>query len=334
MQPVVLRGVNRSGLEYTLPDSGGFLSAAQFTEDEIREIVAAWHANVIRIPFNQSWALSGTGGHSLPKKGPEAYLSALDQVIAWAAELGAYTILDLQWLDAETVYGYVRQDDKDVENHVAPLPNRDSIAVWRVLAERYRDEPAVLFDLFNEPHDPLEDDPHPLHLISQAGEVQEWDYSFITASDWVRWAELLIREIRAIRPDGLIFVSGVDWAFDLRRVRVNPPNVVYSSHIYPSRKLHLWSRALGNTADGPVFVAEWGGDDCDLDFGRTLAATMRDLQLGWTAWSWVDYPRLIEPPGAPLFQPTKFGELVRDELLPGDGSLGKPVRHAPRLKTL
>jgi aryl-phospho-beta-D-glucosidase BglC (GH1 family) len=309
MQPVVLRGVNRSGLEYTPPDSAGFLSAAQFSEDEVREIVTCWHANVIRIPLNQSWALNGTAAHSA-----EAYLSALDQVIAWAAALGAYTILDLQWLDAETIYGSVRQQGKDIENHVAPLPNSESIALWRTLADRYRDEPAVLFDLFNEPHDPLEDDPHLLHLVSRAGQLQEWDYSFITASDWVRWAELLIHEIRTIRPDGLILVSGVDWAFDLRRVRVSAPNIVYSVHIYPDRKPHLWSRALGNTNDVPVFVAEWGGSDHDLDFGRTLAAKMRDLQLGWTAWSWVDYPRLIEAPRAPLFTPTPFGQLVRDEL--------------------
>ena len=41
---------------------------------------------------------------------------------------------------------------------VAPTPDANSSVLWRTLAERYRDEPAVLFDLFNEPHDPLDDD--------------------------------------------------------------------------------------------------------------------------------------------------------------------------------
>jgi hypothetical protein len=41
--------VNRSGLEYTA--TGGI------SEEEIREIVAGWGSNVLRLPFNQDWAL-------------------------------------------------------------------------------------------------------------------------------------------------------------------------------------------------------------------------------------------------------------------------------------
>src|SRR5581483_5730245 len=100
-EPVLLRGVNRSGLEYTEPSDNGFLAAADFTEEEVREIVMGWRCNIIRLPFNQDWALRGRHGHSA-----EEYLSALDQVISWAAALGAYTILDLQWLDADRVYGH------------------------------------------------------------------------------------------------------------------------------------------------------------------------------------------------------------------------------------
>src|SRR5262245_11518407 len=93
MQPALLRGVNRSGLEYTEPIDGGFLAAAGFTEDEVRRIVSDWGANIIRVPFNQDWALRGRKDCS-----PEEYRASLDQVISWASALGAYTILDLQWL--------------------------------------------------------------------------------------------------------------------------------------------------------------------------------------------------------------------------------------------
>src|SRR5260370_383360 len=48
LQPTLLRGVNRSGLEYTEPTDGGFLAAAGFTEDEVRRIVSDWGANIIR----------------------------------------------------------------------------------------------------------------------------------------------------------------------------------------------------------------------------------------------------------------------------------------------
>jgi endoglucanase len=270
--PILLRGVNRSGLEYTEPDAAGFLSAAEFTADEVREIVLNWRANVLRVPFTQDWALRGRAGHTA-----ETYRSALDQVIDWAAALGAYTILDLQWLDA----GLNRQTS---------LPDDDSVELWRELAQRYRDEPAVLFDLFNEPHD-------------------------IGAPEWNGSAARLIAEVRREHPASLILIGGVDWAFDLSDVVVEAPNLVYSAHIYSNRKPRHWTKGLGRADEVPVFVGEWGGDDGDLDFGRRLANEMRTRGLGWTAWSWVDNPKLIRPPRAPAYEPTPFGELVRSELL-------------------
>jgi len=310
MNPVLLRGVNRSGMEYSEPGPDGFLAAAQFTQDEVREIVQGWRANAIRLPFNQDWCLAGRNGHAA-----EEYLSSLDQVISWAAELGAYTILDLQWLDADTAYGTTAgANGVKNTNHVAPLPDEKTIELWPILGTRYKDEPAVLFDLFNEPHDPLEDDFEPLHLIADDGEIVESQDSFITAGEWVSWATRLTGEIRDAGANGIVLVGGIDWAFDLSEIQVDGPNIVYSAHIYPNRKQSDWPNALGAYADVPIFVGEWGGGDQDLEFGRALADVMRSRGLGWTAWSWVDYPQLIVPPRAPDYRPTTFGALVKGEL--------------------
>ncbi|MEP6962288.1 MAG: cellulase family glycosylhydrolase, partial [Acidobacteriota bacterium] len=86
--PVLLRGVNRSGLEYSLE-----AASAGITCDHLAHLTRDWGANIIRLPFNQTWALR------------EDYLAEIDRVIAWAAENGAYTLLDLQWLDAEREFG-------------------------------------------------------------------------------------------------------------------------------------------------------------------------------------------------------------------------------------
>lgn len=311
MQPMLLRGVNRSGLEYSEPGDMGFLTAAGFANEEIREMVGQWGSNIIRLPFNQDWVLRGRGSHS-----SEDYLSCIDEIISWSAALGAYTILDLQWLDADTVYGHVK-DGNGIrrDNHVAPTPNEDTIELWRRLAERYKDEPAVLFDLFNEPHDRLPDDFLPIHLLDERGDVVESNGAFVSDEEWAPWVARLVEEVRAIRPSGIVVVAGVDWAFDLRQVTVNAPNIVYSTHIYSSRKKSEWWKAIGRSDEVPVFVGEWGGHDKDLEFGRDLAALMREKGLSWTAWSWVDDPKLVKPPGAPAYRPTAFGELVRDELL-------------------
>jgi hypothetical protein len=310
MQPVLLRGVNRSGLEYSEPNDNGFLAAARVTEEEIIRIVSDWGANIIRIPFNQDWALRGRNGRS-----PEEYLASLDRVIAWASALGAYTILDLQWLNTETIYGHTRHPKRGkAPNRVAPTPDADSIVLWRTLAERYRDEPAVLFDLFNEPHDPVGDDFLPIHVIGPDGDVVASDASSVGPGEWVPWARRLVVEIREVRRKGLILVGGVDWAFDLRGVRVEAPGIVYSAHIYPNRKPRTWWKALGGAGEVPVFVGEWGGTAEDLEFGRKLSERLRRLGLGWTAWSWADYPELVVTPRAPHFHPTAFGALVRDRL--------------------
>lgn len=301
MTPILLRGVNRSGLEYAN------IEETQFTEDEVREIVTGWNANVIRVPFNQHWCLQGRNGEPA-----QSYLSSLDQVISWAAALGAYTILDLQWLDIETIYGHTAEGRP---NHVPPLPNPYTIDLWTTLAQRYRHEPAVLFDLFNEPHDRLEDDPHPLYLIDDDGNIVESDQTRVAPEHWLPWAIRLTEVIRRIRPDGILLIGGVDWAFDLRGIRIDAPNIVYSTHIYPNRKFHAWLNALGNWSDVPLFVGEWGGTDADLEFGRRLTHLLRRLGIGWTAWSWRDHPHLIESPRAPNFKPTPFGNLVRNELL-------------------
>jgi len=310
LSPVLLRGVNRSGLEYSEPDAGGFLSAVRITQDEIREIVSGWQANILRIPFNQDWCLNGRGTHS-----GEEYLTALDEVIAWGAELGAYTILDLQWLDAETIYGTtIHPKQGRAANHVPPTPNERSIDLWRTLADRYRDETAVIFDLFNEPHNVLEDDPHPLNLIGSDDTVALSDETRLTAREWSKWASLLVATVREIKPDGIIMVGGVDWAFDLSGIDIDAPNIVYSTHIYSNRRRKDWSKAFGRHREVPIFVGEWGGTEQDLEFGASLAAEMRGFGLGWTAWSWTDFPPLVEVPEPPASKPTPFGALVRNEL--------------------
>jgi hypothetical protein len=310
MQPILLRGINRSGLEYTTPTASGFLQPAGLTEADMQQMITNWRANVIRLPFNQDWALHGTGDHAA-----EDYLSGIDQVVAWASALRAYTILDLQWLDAVTMYGHVAgANGTPVDNHVAPTPNADTILLWRTLAQRYSDEPAVIFDLFNEPHNPVSDDTHPFYVLSANGGVVPAQGRTVTTGDWVAWATRLTAEIRAIRPQGLVLVAGLDWAFDLQGISVNAPNVVYSAHIYPDRQQSDWWKAVGRRDQIPVFIGEWGGTDTDLGFGRNLAALLTDNGLGWAAWSWTDYPHLIEPPGAPDYRPTIFGQFVQQQL--------------------
>jgi endoglucanase len=295
--PIILRGVNRSGLEYAGPDEQGFLSGAAISRSEIQNIVQDWGCNIIRLPFNQDFVLRGRDGRS-----GEEYQSALDQVIYWASMFGAYTLLDLQWLDADRIYGGNR-------NFVAPLPNTQSIELWTLLSRRYKNEPAVLFDIFTEPHDRLNDDPFPLNRDD--GTTYPADQRSVTMAEWQPWAQRLTSAIRAENADSLVFIPGINWAYDLRGMPMNLANIVYSSHAY-SHKGMEWPEAFGDLSQTvPVFVGEFGGDDtpADLDFGRRLVDYMRQLEIGWTAWSWYNDPLLVS-----RYAATQFGAIVRQQL--------------------
>jgi endoglucanase len=316
---VVLRGVNRSGLEYAHPIDGDFLAGAQLSRSEIQEIVCSWGARLLRIPFSQSRVLD-------PAIAP-AYLQALDTVIDWAADCGAYTLLDLQWLDPATAYGSTV--DGSI-NRIAPLPSSASPETWRVLAERYRNTPAVLFDIYNEPHSRLPDDPHVPMAVHPDGSEYPLLGGRVTADVWRQVAARLVRVIKEVHPRALIFVSGVSWGYDLRGVPFDraesgaPSGIVYAAHVYPSSMFErgggraglgarAWERAFGWLAgNAPVSVTEFGGGAEHLAWGRRLLDYLEAREIGWLAWSWSDAPRLVtvEEPK----RPTAFGALVRAAL--------------------
>lgn len=294
--PVLLRGVNRSGLEYSEPDEDGFASAAGLSRYEIRHIVQDWKCNIIRLPFNQDWALNGRAGRSA-----ESYLQDIDRVIDWASCYGAYTLLDLQWLDADDPYGSGRQ-------FVPPLPNHDSARLWTRLAHRYRDHEFVLYDILNEPHDRLPDDRHPLpHHEGGFYPDKQWR---VTMAEWQPWARVLVQAIRAEAPHALVFVSGINWGYDLRGFPLTDvANLVYSTHVYRNKGESRadWAQAFGRLAlTQPVFAGEWGGSDRDLAWGKALSSYFDELGAGWTAWSWADSPHLVK-----RFETTPFGGIVR-----------------------
>lgn len=268
-QPVLLRGINRSGLEYSEPGEDGFLLSAGITPHEIAALARNWNCDIVRVPFNQDWALRGRGAYT-----GEDYLRALDRVIAWCGRERMYTLLDLQWLQADTPYGPDRQ-------FIAPLPDAESALLWEMLGDRYRAEPGVLFDLYTEPHD-------------------------VTAMEWSAWAQRLAESVWRRAPEAVVFVAGTNWAYDLRDVKVEGPAVVYSTHVYAG-KTPEWEAAFGARAKREaVFAGEWGGEAAHRVWGRRLARYFDELRMGWCAWGWPDKPPILERHAC-----TEFGRIVR-----------------------
>ncbi|NOZ60301.1 MAG: cellulase family glycosylhydrolase [Calditrichaeota bacterium] len=258
-EQVLLYGVNRSGLEY---DKNG----NRMSQGEFQYIIQDWGAKIIRLPFNEDWVLND-----------EAYSSKLDQVIDWIKSLGAYVLLDLQWQNTQV--------------RIPPIPDSAAIDMWKQLAERYKDEPAVLYDIHNEAHD-------------------------VGISQWRARASEIIEAIQSVHHRALILVSGLNWASDISEWAKNPlpySNIVYSVHVYPwMGNKNSWGQKFGNYSEQlPMFVGEFGGYAEHLDWGKELITYLRQKKIGWTAWSWVDDPHLTQDDHV---TPTEFGALVRSYL--------------------
>ncbi|HVP00041.1 MAG TPA: cellulase family glycosylhydrolase [Bryobacteraceae bacterium] len=145
-----LQGVNLSGMEFTAiqgwdpgdPTGGNFGQP----NNPKWSAIQAWKANIVRIPLNESsWLgltctdIDGFVRHADPGNN---YQASLANMVKQANAAGMYVILDLHWAAPGTTcpMGQAQMADAD-----------HSIDFWTSVANAYKSNPAVMFDLFNEP---------------------------------------------------------------------------------------------------------------------------------------------------------------------------------------
>jgi hypothetical protein len=144
--PVQLRGVNRSGTEYAciqqvqgVQDLGWGIFDGPSDEASVAAM-AAWHINAVRIPMNEDCWLGINGVN--PAFGGANYQQAIVNYVSLLNKYGMYAILDLAAVNP----GATPSDGQQ------PMPDQDhSPDFWASVAGTFKDNSAVLFDLFNEP---------------------------------------------------------------------------------------------------------------------------------------------------------------------------------------
>src|SRR6266513_1430700 len=143
-RPVRMLGVNRSGTEYECMDGRGFFDGP--SDAASIAVMASWHINTVRVPLNEDCWLGINGA-------PAAFSGAAyrDAIVAYVRRLhdaGLYAIVDLHW----SAQGTLPADGKTGQGR--KMADRDHApAFWRSVGSTFRRDPAVVFDLFNEPHD-------------------------------------------------------------------------------------------------------------------------------------------------------------------------------------
>ncbi len=275
-RPVWLRGVNAASMEWTSDGEGHILQTVKVA---IRE----WKCNVVRVPLAQDrWF----GKVPEQKDEGKAYRALVKQVVDTCASLGAYVILDLHWSNAGEWGQQIGQHS---------MPDRNSVAFWKECAAAYKNHPAVLFDLYNEPHDVTWD------VWLNGGPVTESDRqrNYTKTYEAVGMQKLL-DTVRATGARNVVVVGGLDWAYDMSGFLEGKAladrkglGVIYANHNYPMKgdTPEQWVAKMKRAAAKvPILVGEFGAGG---GFGRRsrgeqwvrqILQGLQDNKWHWTAW--------------------------------------------------
>lgn len=143
---VLLHGVNASGLEFTAI-GGGSPSDPWGGAEPLWNAVTKWKANVVRLPLNEaSWlrlTTIDTAGNSRIADPGHNYRQTVERTVKAANAHGLYVILDMHWAAPGISSPMMQSQMADTDN---------SLQFWTSIAQTFKQNPAVMFELYNEPY--------------------------------------------------------------------------------------------------------------------------------------------------------------------------------------
>jgi aryl-phospho-beta-D-glucosidase BglC (GH1 family) len=278
---VVLKG-------FCVPASGDnwYYRKGTHTADSDFAAIHALGANCVRYAINDNWFAPVDYIYSSDNS------ITCDDLVDFAANHGLYIILDMHYYKGEG-------------SGSLPTNIQDWINTWIAIAQRYKNSPNVLFELFNEP----------------GGDFNSWRNAAQSCLDAIRntGAENIVLIDGFNLPSGgganeLLAFNG-NWLQNETRTGY-ARNVIYTVHQYvtgygaspPSTisALESWFRTKGwdlplTQAVAPVLVGEFNvqhGDSRDANYdGDTALAVFDNFMkvfdnwgVSYTAWCWIAGP--------------------------------------------
>ncbi|HLK17224.1 MAG TPA: cellulase family glycosylhydrolase [Fimbriimonadaceae bacterium] len=309
--PVVLRGVNAACMEWSSDGEGHLMTT-------IETAVNAWHANIIRLPMSEDrWF----GKADEQKDGGLAYRALVKRAVNYCSDHGCYILLDLHWNDAD-------EWGKNIGQHV--MPDMHSLEFWRSCAREYRNQHAVLFDLYNEPHDTTWD------IWLKGGDIEEKrgvgarQGRFVPVKYHTPGMQAMLDAVRSTGARNAVVCGGLDWAYDLsgflKGFQLKDPHgrgVIYACHTYPIKgdTVDKWLTKLDAALPTiPVIMSEFGANNRGATANQPNAwveRVVREMEArhcNWIAWD-------LHPAAGPVlisdwkYTPTpSFGSIVKAAL--------------------
>jgi hypothetical protein len=241
-EPIVLHGMSSHGMQWY----------SQFANAYSIGKTGELGANVFRVAM-----YTGEGGYISDPKGMKSkVIASVDAAIA----CDMYVIIDWHILSDGNPQTY----------------KSEAKAFFAEMAERYKDSPAVIYEVCNEPN----------------GNVS-WE------KDIKPYEEELVSTIRAHSPKAIILLGSSTWSQDIDLAAKSPvsgSNLMYTLHFYAGiHGSELRSKIDSALSSGlPIFISEWGTSRADGGGGvyseetETWLSFLNKRGISWCSWSLCD----------------------------------------------
>lgn len=320
---VRLLGVNHSGLEYACAQGWGFFDgpSSEATDAGLIDSIASWQATAVRVPMNEHCWLDIDSGIPPERRGAE-YRKAVTDHVEMINARGMVAILDLHWHAPGT-----RQTDNN------PMANRDnSPRFWASVAEHFKGNDQVVFELVNEPHPDGNQDTDEAWRCWRDGGTCSNTVDHKTGQPYVAAGmQELLDAVRGTGADQLVLVGGIQYNNRLSRwleFRPQDPmnNIGAAWHAYnfnACTDTACYTDEVKPVADQvPLVVTEMGPDQpcmtcapSHTGFSETLLDFLDAERAGYTGWTWNLWqdPHVLTTDWAGE-KPTAWGVQLRERL--------------------
>ncbi|MGG3283483.1 cellulase family glycosylhydrolase [Paenibacillus solani] len=236
------------------------------TEADIRQI-ASEGFNSIRVPINARLIMEE--GQQPPFVYHEDHLKLIDRVIDWCRTHSLYVILDLHGAPGGQTGANIDDSERDLPELFTDRLNAErTVALWRMLAERYKDDWIVAgYDLLNEP-------------------LPDW-FSEYYARVMPLYKEIT-SAIREVDKRHMIILEGVHWSTDWSIFNeIIDDNLMLQFHKYwnnPDKESIQKYLDIRDEWNVPIFMGEGGENNPQWYTGAFRL--FEDHNISWNFWTW------------------------------------------------
>ncbi len=285
---VRLRGVNRSGGEFACVQGNGIWDGPMDAASVAA--IRSWNVNAVRVPLNSDCWL-GLGNVDPAYRGA-TYQNAVKDYVALLEKNGITPILELHWS-----HGLWTGNDNHCDTANAecqkPMPDAEyAPEFWKQLAAAYKNDTAVVFDLFNEPY------PNNLQVMDYAQSWKCWrdggaDCTGLTYE--AAGMQDLLDAVRSTGAQNVVMVAAAATPTTCpsgsRRSRPTPPGTSRPPGT-PTTSTTARTRPAGTSSSRPSpsrsrsSPHEIGENTCGHSYIDTLMAWLDEHGASYLGWTW------------------------------------------------